>query len=642
MLQRTRVMQRNVRMVLILVDSQSSVADLCLKTGNPQLTESALLELEQGGFIEPRVGTCPMWAEGTKVAQEVRAAAIVQRKDLSARTLSAPKALAEQSAPQAAVSVASVVNLPSPVDDSAMPLALAQSGQATFRAGAETETGSVASAQSSHSKAAASFFERVQAYFTKVRFSVGKAGESVFVEGSDEFLASKDRRAAQSRNRSSESHQISIPGTGAQTGEAILRQPIRRFLAESVGWPTVIVLATASALCVVVLTVLFFPSNNYLPEFEAAISNVCGRPAKVGALRLDVYPQPSIVLGDVRVGAGKDEIRIDEIRLRPTIGTLMAARMTFREVMVSGVSLPVEAVAGLPSIFATLSSPSSRFGVDRFGLEKAAITFSALAFASMDGEAKLSADGLFQSLSLRSADRSLRLVATPLARGLEVVLEGEGWRPVSSSAFLFDSVNLNAFVDNGVLTVKDMALRIFDGVIEGKAVLRANQALDVVGELFFRRINAARLSEAIGFGPQFSGETSGKMRFSTKGDAWESIFSTVSAEGDFVMQRGSIRGIDLTEAARNASRIPVQGGATPFENLSGAIKLTPAGYQFSGLVLNSGLMQSTGALNVSSELMVSGTMELRIRGSANQTRIPISISGPLKSPTVAAGRGGAL
>ena len=55
MKKRTRVMQRNVRMVLILVDGKSTVADLCLKTGNPQLTEYALGELERGGFVEPRI-----------------------------------------------------------------------------------------------------------------------------------------------------------------------------------------------------------------------------------------------------------------------------------------------------------------------------------------------------------------------------------------------------------------------------------------------------------------------------------------------------------------------------------------------------------------------------------------------------------
>ena len=57
--QRTRVIQRNVRMVLILVDGQSTVADLTRKTGNPQLTENALAELEKGGFIREALNKSP-------------------------------------------------------------------------------------------------------------------------------------------------------------------------------------------------------------------------------------------------------------------------------------------------------------------------------------------------------------------------------------------------------------------------------------------------------------------------------------------------------------------------------------------------------------------------------------------------------
>ena len=131
-----------------------------------------------------------------------------------------------------------------------------------------------------------------------------------------------------------------------------------------------------------------------------------------------------------------------------------------------------------------------------------------------------------------------------------------------------------------------------------------------------------------------SGDTTGKIRFSTTADSWEKIFSAIEGDGEFAIQRGNVRGIDLTEAVRRISRTPVQGGTTIFAKLSGKMRLTPASYQFSGLILNSGLMQSTGNVEVSKNLLISGKMELQIRGTANQTRVPVSISGPLSSPSV--------
>jgi hypothetical protein len=49
--QRTRVVQRNLRMVLLQVDGSLNVDELIAKIGNQQLVEAALKELEEGGFI---------------------------------------------------------------------------------------------------------------------------------------------------------------------------------------------------------------------------------------------------------------------------------------------------------------------------------------------------------------------------------------------------------------------------------------------------------------------------------------------------------------------------------------------------------------------------------------------------------------
>jgi hypothetical protein len=105
------------------------------------------------------------------------------------------------------------------------------------------------------------------------------------------------------------------------------------------------------------------------------------------------------------------------------------------------------------------------------------------------------------------------------------------------------------------------------------------------------------------------------------------------------VRRGNIQGFDLAEAVRRVSNTPVQGGATMFEQLTGKIRLTPMNYQFLGLVMDSGLMQSTGFVSVSKELNVSGKMDLQMQGSVNKTRVPVSISGPLRTPSVQAGRG---
>lgn len=67
--QSTRVVQRNLRMVLVQVDGKTSVDELAGKIGNPRLVESALRELEEGGYITPASEAVSVWEESKKAAQ---------------------------------------------------------------------------------------------------------------------------------------------------------------------------------------------------------------------------------------------------------------------------------------------------------------------------------------------------------------------------------------------------------------------------------------------------------------------------------------------------------------------------------------------------------------------------------------------
>ena len=69
--QSTRVVQRNLRMVLVQVDGKMTVDELAAKIGNPRLVETALRELENGGFIAPTIEAVSVWEENKRVAIEL-------------------------------------------------------------------------------------------------------------------------------------------------------------------------------------------------------------------------------------------------------------------------------------------------------------------------------------------------------------------------------------------------------------------------------------------------------------------------------------------------------------------------------------------------------------------------------------------
>lgn len=83
--QSTRVVQRNLRMVLVLVDGNLTVQDLTAKIGNSRLVESALRELEEGGFISPSFEAVSIWHDDKLQAQNDQASAVSQFSTFGAK-----------------------------------------------------------------------------------------------------------------------------------------------------------------------------------------------------------------------------------------------------------------------------------------------------------------------------------------------------------------------------------------------------------------------------------------------------------------------------------------------------------------------------------------------------------------------------
>ncbi len=588
--QRTRVMQRNLRMVLILVDGKSTVSDLVLKIGNQALTESALVELEAGGFIAPKVEQDSLWSESKKVAQEIRSAALNK----------AMQVVSPDKGGVAAPSVDAGFSLPA---DSAFSTSAFPFPPMPF-ANAEKPVMPPVSEKSARSKKSDLLSEKAGGGFAKLvaRLKGLLSGGEVI-----------------------ESTKVSI-------------KPIRRGgRRNSLTWSAVATIAFLFLIVLSVLVVMFFPYNLLRADVEAAIEQTTGQPVTVGEIRGEIYPKPGLTLVRVKLGKDENALSIGEARLLPEVGTLFEPKILFRKVVLSGISLPAELVGGLPGLFESLASPSSRFGLEDIRLEKAALSFAGLALEELEGEVQRDAKGSFQGVQLYSTDRGTKLEAKPVGAGLEVKLDALAWRPSEASRLVVNSANLTGVVEDGALTFTDMELRVFDGVVKGVAVLRGDKVRTLTGEVTYERIDATRLGEALGVGQLLSGGASGNLRFSAISENWATIFSTMDADGAFSLDRGSIRGIDLPEAVRRVSRGPVQGGATQFEQLSGKIQVTDSGYQISGISINSGLMQSSGSVEVSKDLKLKGRMELQMRGTANQMRVPVSLGGTLMVPEVSAG-----
>lgn len=593
-LQRTRVVQRNVRLVLILVDGNATVAELCEKTAKASQTHSALVELEQGGFIERRVEKNSVWKPNRDSPKRNLASATPMVSEFST--------FGERTAAPPASS-----SSPSSHGRDVLPFHESREGQSSSSPGSLASRPTPGAPDSS----AASASPEAAAAEPEPPLAAAAATAAGFVDR----LKSRVQRA-----------------TDDKPDIKPIRRRGRRW---SLTWTAGLLLGSLLLGAGLFLVALFFPYTHYLPAVEAMLAQSTGQAARVDDMRVRFYPKPGLLLGDVRLGEGvdKDPIHITEIRLRPALATLLSPKMLFSEVELSGVRLSAEAITSLSRMLATASREPASAGVLQVTVSKAEVYFAGLAVSEMSGDFELSTDKLLHAVALHSRDHSLQITLKPTDRGATLHVEGLAWRPAPASPYLFDSVNLKGEIDGQDLAVSSLELRIFDGLVRGSAILRAPQARSMAGEISFERINARKLGDALGVANQIEGETRGRLKFSATSETWAGVFSDLRASGDFTMHRGRLTGIDLAEAMRRVSTTPLTlGGWTRFEELSGTVTLTPGTSSFSRLVMDAGLMQSSGQIEVGRDLQVRGAMNVVLGGSADRTARRILISGSLKNP----------
>ncbi|WP_310493021.1 AsmA-like C-terminal region-containing protein [Dechloromonas sp.] len=128
--QSTRVVQRNLRMVLVQVDGKMSVEELSAKIGNPRLVQSALRELEDGGFIAPTMDAVSVWEESMKTAKQEAAQEPIppmsQFSTFGPKSLGASESKKGESAASSFSSFGKpILPSPSPIAEAAQPAVIA-------------------------------------------------------------------------------------------------------------------------------------------------------------------------------------------------------------------------------------------------------------------------------------------------------------------------------------------------------------------------------------------------------------------------------------------------------------------------------------------------------------------------------------
>lgn len=576
--QRTRLVQRNLRNILIMVDGHSTVAELGKRFGDLAVVESSLAELERNGFIEGAQPEPPLdsMALEAETAQEEIPVLTAPAFVPPPQPVPAPQPAVEEivlSAPEEQLEWSSRPPEPAPRKQVAEP---------------EKKTG--------------------PSWMDSLKGSL---------EGMKGKLKSEPGQSRPGMYDEEPIGPVSI-------------EPVWQRSQPSFGWPLLAAMIVAGIVVLVALAALLFPYDRYLPDIERRASEVAHDPVKIGRIGFSFLPRPGITLGGIEVG--KDSyLTVGAIRVVPDFFSLLGEKKVLREMQFERVAIKNQ---GLGRI--------AQWGGGKGGAGTVEIRHISLAGLSLEaggavldgvsGEVLMTPGGTPEKIQLRNADSTLKFDVQPKGAGYTIAVLGNAWKTPFAPGLTFDYLDAQGELSATRLGLSKIDGKLYDGLISGSGSLDWSRGAVLEGDIDLKRLSLARLLAALN--PEFSGEgdVSSKLKLESKADSLGKLMDSLSADASFDVKRGAMKGFDLGEAVRSTGRSPTRGGTTKFEQFSGNLQYDQQAYRLTSLRLSSGLMKAGGNLNIGKDRRLNGMIEVEVKGSAALIKAPVSVGGTLKEP----------
>lgn len=575
--ERERLVQRNLRMVLILVDGVADVADLRRRAGDSALVDSALMELERMGLVESldtRVTRGIQFRAGPPTLTE-----IIEPTN-AARTPAMPQGTPFD------VEAAAAVSHPS--------------------------------------------FEPMTA---EPELTTGPSSKSLVVTVT-EWWQRMGARRGQAREEA-----IYENAYGQEDNDAIKDLPIRQasFRIRKFKLGPMIALALAGALVLGVLRVVLYPYEEYRPRIEARLARMLDDEVRVGNVRVSFMPLPVIVLEEVTVGAEVYAIA-NSVRLAPEFGSLLDGRQ-FRQIKVEGLLLRNSGLDRLARWFRPAGMENA--GIPRIDVQNLSLDLGWVRLDGLRGSAEIDEQRGLTGFNVHGGHADFHLLAVPGPTGLAITAKAGDWKLPVTPPLYFAALELSGILSPGRFVVEKIDGRAYDGLIDGRGVIAWRGAPTLALELDLKHIGAGKLLTALDATPLLDGELTGHMQIASDAPSGKWLDRSLRMDGQFTIYRGSLRRIDLAEAIRPSGPTggKVRGGSTGFEEFAGTLAMDSGTLRLANLRLVSGRMRATGQASISRQsAMITGIANVELRSSANVIRSPVAVSGSIADPQLKLGR----
>lgn len=377
-----------------------------------------------------------------------------------------------------------------------------------------------------------------------------------------------------------------------------------------------------------VLWLQFIPLNGYVPGAQQALSERLNQPVTISNLSYVLLPTPRLILEGVAVGKAQG-VRVSRVEAHTLPFALFDDPVRLDTVTATGVAIDPAMAATIPAW--TGGRSASAVHVNRLRLNDVKMNIPGAELGAFSGEVAFAPNGTMKQAEL--SNDKVKLELAPQSNGVRASLDARSWRIPFGPPVEFTYLTVNGVLDNAQLTVTEFSGRAAGGAVHGKMTASWAGPITLEGEF---TVQNARLEELVRtLTPSFSarGALKANGRYAMQAPSAKDLLATVQIEGTFSATRGELTNIDLLRGIQSTASSAFRGGRTPFDELTGSLRIAGGHYNYRQVQLVSGPLNAAGTVEVAPGGALSGRLTAVVAPRAGVVaRSSFVVSGTVKEP----------
>jgi hypothetical protein len=383
------------------------------------------------------------------------------------------------------------------------------------------------------------------------------------------------------------------------------------------GKPATLVLSLSIVAGLGLIHVMPFDSKTAL--FEKAATAQFQRPVKIGKVYLSLLPQPQWRLEDVSIGSDK-QITVSQIKAAIVLSSLYRDELTFKSVELQSPVFSEQALEWL-----LFGQPQQQhFTVSLISASNATLASKKIGLPRFNAAADIGADGSWDTITVDSLDRKTRVQLRPGGETIQVEMSADSFEMPFGSTLRLDEFIAKGTARRNELAISDFSGRVYDGILTGSAKLQWRAGWSMKGDLQAKLIDATQLAPTL----LQTGKLAGSATYAFQAEHADQLFSVPRMEGSFVVQNGTLLGVDFAKILRGAN----SAGTSLFAELTGTFVQESGKTQLQNVYLNAGLLSVTGGADMDKSENLNGRFVVELKSPTQQTRSSLAVAGTLTQP----------